>query len=60
MLQAIQSDDLEQLEHMIEAEFQGLNERQKQPQTALTRLEIGFIRSIMDIGRAIVSADPQP
>ncbi|RZM74891.1 hypothetical protein [Leptolyngbya iicbica] len=52
VLQAVQSDDLEQLEHIIDHEFRALNERQKQTQTALTRLEVSFMRGMMNIGRA--------
>ncbi|WP_204137951.1 F0F1 ATP synthase subunit epsilon [Halomicronema sp. CCY15110] len=52
VLQAIQSDDLEHLDHVIEKEFRALDERQKQTQTALTRLEVSFMRGMMDIGRA--------
>lgn len=52
VLQAIPSDDLEHLDHIIEAEFRALDERQKQTQTALTRLEVSFMRGMMDIGRA--------
>ena len=52
VLQAIQSDDLEHLDQVIEEEFRALDERQKQTQTALTRLEVSFMRGMMDIGRA--------
>jgi F-type H+-transporting ATPase subunit epsilon len=52
VLQAMQSDDLEHLDHVIDTEFRALDERQKQTQTALTRLEVSFMRGMMDIGRA--------
>lgn len=52
VLQGIQSDDLEQLDQIINEEFRDLDERQKQTQTALTRLEVSFMRGMMDIGRA--------
>lgn len=51
VLQAIPSDDLEHLDQIIEEEFRTLDERQKQTQTALTRLEVSFMRGMMDIGR---------
>lgn len=52
VLQAIQSDDLEQLDRVIEQEFRQLDEREKQAQTALTRLEVSFMRGLANIGRA--------
>ena len=52
VLQAIRSDDLERLEQVINEEFRSLDERQKQAQTALTRLEVSFMRGMLDIGRA--------
>jgi F-type H+-transporting ATPase subunit epsilon len=52
VLQAIQGDDLEQLDQTVEQEFRQLNERQKQTQTALTRLEVSFMRGMANLGRA--------
>jgi F-type H+-transporting ATPase subunit epsilon len=52
VLQGIQSDDLKQLDQIINEEFRDLDERQKQTQTALTRLETSFMRGMIDIGRA--------
>jgi F-type H+-transporting ATPase subunit epsilon len=52
VLQAIPSDDLEQLDQVIEDEFYQLSERDKQTQTALARLEVSFLRGMADLGRA--------
>jgi len=52
VLQAIASDDLEHLDQLIDAEFRQLDEREKQAQTALTRLEVSFMRGLADLGRA--------
>lgn len=52
VLQAIQGDDLEHLEQVVEQEYRKLDERQKQAQTALTRLEVSFMRGLADLGRA--------
>jgi F-type H+-transporting ATPase subunit epsilon len=52
VLQAIQSDHLEHLAQVINEEFRSLDEQQKQATTALTRLEVSFMRGMVDIGRA--------
>ena len=52
VLQAIPGDDLEHLDQVVEQEFRQLNEQQKQTQTALTRLELSFMRGLVDLGRS--------
>jgi F-type H+-transporting ATPase subunit epsilon len=47
--QAIRSDQIETLQQTVEEQFRTLSDRQKQTQTALARLEAGFVRSMMDI-----------
>lgn len=52
VLQAIQGDDLEHLDQVVEEEYRKLDERQKQAQTALTRLEASFMRGLANLGRS--------
>lgn len=52
VLQAIQGDNPEQLDQVVEEEYRKLDERQKQAQTALTRLEAGFMRGMANLGRS--------
>jgi F-type H+-transporting ATPase subunit epsilon len=52
VLQAIAGDDLAHLDQIVEEEFHQLDERQKQAQTALTRLEVSFMRGLVNLGRA--------
>jgi F-type H+-transporting ATPase subunit epsilon len=52
VLQAIPGDDLEHLDRLVEEEFRQLNEQEKQTQTTLTRLEVSFMRGMVDLGRA--------
>lgn len=50
--QAILGDDLDQLAQVADQQFRQLDERQKQAQTALARLEVSFLRGMADLGRA--------
>lgn len=50
--QAILGDDLDQLAQVVDQQFRQLDERQKQAQTALARLEVSFLRGMADLGRA--------
>lgn len=52
VLQAVRGDDLEHLDQVVEQEYRQLDERQKQTQTALTRLEVSFMRGMANLGRA--------
>jgi F-type H+-transporting ATPase subunit epsilon len=52
VLQAMLGDDLEHLDQVVEQEFRQLSEQQKQTQTALTRLELSFMRGLVDLGKA--------
>lgn len=52
VLQAIQGDDLEQLDQTVEREFRQLDERQQQTRTALAQLEANFMRGMTNLGRA--------
>ena len=52
VLQAIQGDDPTHLLQVVDAEFRQLDERQRQTQTALAQLEVGFIRGLSTLGRA--------
>lgn len=52
VLQAIQGDDLEHLDQVVEEEFRQMDERQKQTQTALAQLEVSFMRGMTNLGRS--------
>jgi F-type H+-transporting ATPase subunit epsilon len=52
VLQAIPGDNLEHLDQVVEQEFRQLNEQQKQTQTTLTKLELSFMRGLVDLGRS--------
>ncbi|MBE9103001.1 F0F1 ATP synthase subunit epsilon [Vacuolonema iberomarrocanum] len=52
VLQAIQGDNLEQLDQTVEQEFRQLDERQKQTRTALIQLEANFMRGMTNFGKA--------
>jgi F-type H+-transporting ATPase subunit epsilon len=52
VLQAMQGDDLDHLDQVVEQQFRQLDERQKQTQTTLTRLEVSFMRGMANLGRA--------
>jgi F-type H+-transporting ATPase subunit epsilon len=52
VLRAIVGDDLDHLDQIVEQEFRQLDEQQKQTQTTLTRLEISFMRGLVDLGRS--------
>jgi F-type H+-transporting ATPase subunit epsilon len=52
VLQAIEGDNLDTLDRVVEEQFRQLDERQKQTQTALAHLEISFMRGMANLGRA--------
>lgn len=56
VLRAIRGENLEQLDQTVEQEFRQLDERQKQTQTALTHLEVSFMRGMAILGRAYHNA----
>ena len=52
VLRAIPGDDLDHLDQVIEEEFRHLDDQQKQTQTTLTKLELSFMRGLVDLGRS--------
>jgi F-type H+-transporting ATPase subunit epsilon len=52
VLQAIVGDDLDHLDQVVEQEFRQRDEREKQTQTALARLEVSFMRGMVNLGRS--------
>lgn len=48
--QAIKDKDLETLHQTVEKQFRQLDERQKMTRTALTRLEAGMARGLIEMG----------
>ncbi|AVZ29517.1 F0F1 ATP synthase subunit epsilon [Nodularia spumigena] len=49
---AIRGTDLETLQQTVETQFKTLNEREKMARAAATKLEIGFIRGLVEMGGA--------
>lgn len=52
VLQAIPGEDLEHLEQVVDEDYRQLDQRQKETQTALARLETSFMRGLIDLGRS--------
>ena len=52
VLRAIPGDNPDHLDQVVEEEFHQLNEQQKQTQTTLTKLELSFMRGLVDLGRS--------
>ena len=49
---AIRGTDLETLQQTVETQFKILDEREKMARSAATKLEIGFIRGLVEMGGA--------
>ncbi|MEA5514643.1 F0F1 ATP synthase subunit epsilon [Nodularia sp. UHCC 0506] len=49
---AIRGNNLETLQQTVEAQFKTLNEKEKMARSAAAKLEIGFIRSLIETGGA--------
>ena len=49
---AIRGTDLETLQQTVETQFKTLNEREKMARSAATKLELGFMRGLVEMGGA--------
>lgn len=53
---AIRGTDLETLQQTVETQFQILNEREKKARSAAAKLEVSFMRGLVEIGGAASEA----